>query len=67
MKKKSRKDLYLGNLIAQRQLMVIVAIFCCSLLFFSTKASQNLNYAKKNGEKVEGFVSDIRESRKSFT
>ncbi len=62
MKKKSRKNIYLGNLIVQRKIMVFILIFCCVLLLLSTQLSKNETYKKENGEKISGVVSNIEES-----
>lgn len=65
MKKKSkkRKNIYLGNLIAQRKLMVFIFLFACILLAIVTNLSEKNEYAKENGEKISGVVSNIIEYR----
>lgn len=65
MKKKSkkRKNIYLGNLIAQRNLMVFIFLFACILLAIVTNLSEKNEYAKENGEKISGVVSNIIEYR----
>ncbi len=64
MKKNLKKKyIYLGNLIAQRKLMVFIFLFACILLAIVTNLSEKNEYAKENGEKISGVVSNIIEYR----